>query len=235
LFLARFGQQDSLTRTVSIRWTNTHEFETNRNSVVGSANALIGGWGNAGGGITYFLMPLIYDSLKDDMGLTSRQAWRVAFIVPFILITATFLGMIFFCQDTPTGKWSERHNATKQMLAAHGVQTSVLDAGSRPVDASGASSGTATPHGDEKKNDESLAKPDVERGSVHGSVQGSIGKEAKMSREEMIATAKGEIVVAPTFKEACNVFFSLQTAFHGCTYICSFGKFASLSPMRRWF
>ena len=30
-------------------------------NVVGSANALIGGWGNAGGGITYFLMPLIYD------------------------------------------------------------------------------------------------------------------------------------------------------------------------------
>ena len=31
-------------------------------NVVGSSNALIGGWGNAGGGITYFLMPLIYDS-----------------------------------------------------------------------------------------------------------------------------------------------------------------------------
>lgn len=33
-------------------------------NVVGSSNALIGGWGNAGGGITYFLMPLIYDSEK---------------------------------------------------------------------------------------------------------------------------------------------------------------------------
>lgn len=31
-------------------------------NVVGSANALIGGWGNSGGGITYFLMPVIYDS-----------------------------------------------------------------------------------------------------------------------------------------------------------------------------
>lgn len=31
-------------------------------NVVGSSNALVGGWGNAGGGITYFLMPQIYDS-----------------------------------------------------------------------------------------------------------------------------------------------------------------------------
>ena len=191
---------------------------------MGSANALIGGWGNAGGGITYFLMPMIYDSLKEDMGLTSPQAWRVAMVVPFILIAATFLGMIFFCQDTPTGKWSERHDATRHLLAAHGVQTSVLDTGSRPIDASGPSSGTATPRNeDEKKRDEQDAKPDVERGSPRGSITGS-AKEAKMSEAEMIATARGEIVVAPTFKEACNVFFSLQTAFHASTYICSFGE-----------
>ncbi|ETN45069.1 uncharacterized protein HMPREF1541_09945 [Cyphellophora europaea CBS 101466] len=197
-------------------------------NVVGSANALIGGWGNAGGGITYFLMPLIYDSLKEDSGLTSPQAWRVAFIVPFILITATCLGMFFFCQDTPTGKWSERHNAAKHLLAAHGVQTSVLDAGSRPVDASTdpspTPSGVATPRNDEKRTDGyPETKRDIERGSVHGSITASVAKEAHMSEEEMIATARGEIVVAPTFKEACKVFFSLQTAFHACTYVCSFG------------
>ncbi|KJX99180.1 hypothetical protein TI39_contig369g00006 [Zymoseptoria brevis] len=66
-------------------------------NVVGTSNAWIGGWGNAGGGITYFLMPLIYDSLKADQNLTSHVAWRVAFIVPFILIVATALGMLFLC------------------------------------------------------------------------------------------------------------------------------------------
>ena len=166
-------------------------------------------------------MPLIYDSLKDDQGLTSAQAWRVAFIVPFILLTATMLGMMFLCEDTPTGKWSERHQATTQLLAAHGVQSSVLASGSRPVDASETSSGAATPRDDEKRADGGPL--DVERGSVHGVVSKSVNKEADMSREEMIATAQGEIVVAPTFKEACGVFFSLQMAFHGCTYICSFG------------
>lgn len=169
-------------------------------------------------------MPMIYDSLKEDMGLTSSQAWRVAFIVPFMLITATFLGMIFLCDDTPTGKWSERHDAARHLLIAHGVQTSVLESGSRPVDASGNSSGTATPRNDEKKaNGGAAAKADVERGSVHGSIARSTTKEARMSDDEMIATARGEIVIAPTFKEACHVFFSLQMAFHACTYICSFG------------
>ena len=179
-------------------------------------------------GITYFLMPMIYDSLKADMGLSSKKAWRVAFIVPYILITATFIGMIFFCQDTPTGKWSERHNATKHLLEAHGVQPSVLVDRSRAVDASSSSSGTATPHNVDEKTRDTTAKAsptDVEAGSFRkGSISGSARREATMTEEEMIATAKGEIVVAPTFKEACNVFFSLQTAFHACTYICSFGK-----------
>ncbi|KAF2459289.1 major facilitator superfamily domain-containing protein [Lineolata rhizophorae] len=77
-------------------------------NVVGTANALTGGFGNAGGGITYFAMPAIYDSLVGDRGLTPHVAWRVAFIVPFILITACALGMIFLCPDTPTGAWANR-------------------------------------------------------------------------------------------------------------------------------
>lgn len=43
-------------------------------NVVGSSNALIGGWGNAGGGITYFLMPLIYDSKR----INSSRVWLSA-------------------------------------------------------------------------------------------------------------------------------------------------------------
>lgn len=30
-------------------------------NIVGTSNALIGGWGNSGGGITYFLMPVIFN------------------------------------------------------------------------------------------------------------------------------------------------------------------------------
>lgn len=52
-------------------------------------------------------MPAIFDSLCYQ-GLTSHKASRVAYIVPFIIIVAVALGMLFTCEDTPTGKWSER-------------------------------------------------------------------------------------------------------------------------------
>lgn len=78
-------------------------------NVVGTANALAGGWGNAGGGITYFIMPAVFDSLVHKQHLTPHVAWRVAFIVPFIIIVAVALGMLFFCEDTPTGKWADRN------------------------------------------------------------------------------------------------------------------------------
>ncbi|KAJ5676986.1 uncharacterized protein N7477_002619 [Penicillium maclennaniae] len=51
-----------------------------------------------------FVMPAIYDSLVASQGLTSHKAWRVAYVVPFIIITAVALGMLFLCEDTPTGK-----------------------------------------------------------------------------------------------------------------------------------
>ncbi|BDD59811.1 hypothetical protein MPDQ_003839 [Monascus purpureus] len=78
-------------------------------NIVGSANSLAGGFGNAGGGITYFVMPAIYNSLVHSRGLTPHRAWRVAYVVPFIIIAAIALTMLFTCPDTPTGKWSERH------------------------------------------------------------------------------------------------------------------------------
>ena len=80
-----------------------------------------------------------------------------------------------------------------------------------------------TPRSEEKKIAPEPVKGDVEIGSARGINVAPAGKEVEMSSTDMLATARGEVVVAPTFKEACHVFFSLQTAFHACTYICSFG------------
>ena len=85
-------------------WT-TGFFDKN---VVGTANALAAGFGNAGSGVTYFLMPAIFDSLVQRQHMTPHVAWRVAYIVPFILIIATALLILFACPDAPTGKWSTR-------------------------------------------------------------------------------------------------------------------------------
>jgi NNP family nitrate/nitrite transporter-like MFS transporter len=73
-------------------------------NVAGTGNAVTGGWSNSGSRITYFDMPAIFDSLVNNWYLKPHVAWRAAFIVPFILISATVITMLLLCQDTPTGK-----------------------------------------------------------------------------------------------------------------------------------
>ncbi|KAJ2977244.1 hypothetical protein NQ176_g4481 [Zarea fungicola] len=98
-------------------WT-TSFFDKN---VVGTANALTAGLGNAGGGITYFVMPAIFDSLVAHQDLTPHVAWRVSFIVPFILIVTIAIAMLTLCDDCATGKWSQRHEAVQDNLKRRGL------------------------------------------------------------------------------------------------------------------
>ncbi|EKD17660.1 uncharacterized protein L3040_003541 [Drepanopeziza brunnea f. sp. 'multigermtubi'] len=95
-------------------------------NVVGTANALAGGFGNSGGGITYFVMPAIFDSLVNDQNLTPHVAWRVSFIVPFIIITAVALGILFMCEDCPAGVWANRHQILDNIVAVPSSPTSIL-------------------------------------------------------------------------------------------------------------
>jgi MFS transporter, NNP family, nitrate/nitrite transporter len=52
-------------------WT-TAFFDT---TIVGRANALVGGWGNSGGGFTFIIMVALYDKLRQG-GVSSHSAWR---------------------------------------------------------------------------------------------------------------------------------------------------------------
>ena len=181
-------------------------------NVVGTANAFTGGFGNAGGGVTYFLMPAIFDSLVHSRGLTPHVAWRVTFIVPFIMITFTAIAMLILCPDTPNGKWSERHIAAQQNLASHGITGAVVDVPGELTDKQTAS-GTESPDSDEKKI-----------GFVStGKRAGSVSNEVEVGEQEMLDTARGEIVQKPTFKEALPVIFSAQTLVQCGCYFCSFG------------
>jgi len=74
-------------------------------SVVGTANATAGGWGNLGGGVTQTLMPLIYRMLNSGFGLSLSLSWRLSMFFPVAMyvVLATW---IFFCsQDTTTGRF----------------------------------------------------------------------------------------------------------------------------------
>ncbi|PHH87582.1 hypothetical protein CDD83_8671 [Cordyceps sp. RAO-2017] len=70
-------------------------------NVVGTANALAGGWGNAGGGVTYFIMPAVFDSLVSRQGMSDSTAWRVTLVVPLACLLTCALGMLFLCPDKP--------------------------------------------------------------------------------------------------------------------------------------
>ncbi|KAI9760786.1 MAG: hypothetical protein M4579_001416 [Chaenotheca gracillima] len=192
-------------------WT-TGFFDKN---VVGTANALTAGWGNAGGGITYFVMPAIFDSLVSQQNLSPHQAWRVAFVVPFILISLTAVLLLLLCPDTPTGKWSDRHIAPQGSLSGHHVDAQIVDI-----------PGSITePH-----------KPDANSKSLNGSEEkfkvGDVADaEAQLSEKELIETAQGEVIQKPTLKEGMHVFFSPQTlALAGC-YFCSFGAELALNSI----
>lgn len=169
------------------------------------------------GGIIYFVMPVIYDSLRFDQHMTPHKAWRVAFIVPFILIVVTAIGMLLTCQDTPMGRWADRERDTQALLDAHYGPHRPME----PVSMrSESSSPTHDDHHDRKSSDQKIeheavrSSVDIARGSVN---------EIAMAPQEMLDVARGEVVRKPTTKEALHVIFSPQAAFHCATYMCSFG------------
>ena len=191
-------------------WT-TGFFDKN---IVGTANALTGGWGNAGGGITYFIMPAVFNSLVRSSGLAPHVAWRVAFIVPGILIVFTAVMMLLFAPDTPTGKWSERENAVNENMRRHSMVGVVEVPGQ--ISEVKPDKGDASPDGSRSDNSD---KKDIGPGNPHFN-----DNEAHLTPDQMLDTAKGEVVRKPTFREALYVFTSPQSFVTAASYFCSFGS-----------
>ncbi len=82
-------------------------------------------------------MPAIFDSLVKKQNLTPHVAWRVAFIVPFIIITAIAMGILFTAEDCPAGKWANRHNFLDGVVIAPSSSNSINEkAGKANVDTS---------------------------------------------------------------------------------------------------
>ncbi len=86
-------------------------------SIIGTANAVTGGWGNLGGGITNLVMPLIAAAFV-GMGLVSQSdSWRIAMVVPGIILLIMALIYYRYTQDTPQGnlnKLSAGHGTNKK-------------------------------------------------------------------------------------------------------------------------
>ena len=91
--------------------------------VVGTANALCGGWGNLGGGVTQLIMgsalfPLFKVIYDDD----AEKAWRTVCVVPAVVAFGTGVMIYLIADDAPKGNYSE--------LKMHGVMAEVSAAAS---------------------------------------------------------------------------------------------------------
>jgi MFS transporter, NNP family, nitrate/nitrite transporter len=87
-------------------------------NVVGTANATAAGWGNLGGGVTQFAMPLLFSAFM-SFGAGSWWSWRLAMLVAGAALLVTGIAYFFLTQDTPAGDFKQ--------LRKEGA----LDAGSR--------------------------------------------------------------------------------------------------------
>jgi len=75
-------------------------------AIKGTANAITGGWGNLGGGITNMVMPLIFAAIV-GFGYTKEEAWRYAMIVPAIMMLIVAFLYHRYTKDTPAGNYDE--------------------------------------------------------------------------------------------------------------------------------
>jgi len=81
---------------------------------VGSANAVAGGWGNLGGGVTQIVMPLIAAAFVGAGYIDKGNSWRIAMIVPGAILLVMAFVYYRFTKDTPNGNYNEIKRQSKE-------------------------------------------------------------------------------------------------------------------------
>lgn len=72
-------------------------------NIKGTANAVAGGWGNTGGGATQIVMPLIAAGMVAMGWVSQENSWRVAMIIPGVLLLVMAFIYFRYTKDTPAG------------------------------------------------------------------------------------------------------------------------------------
>jgi NNP family nitrate/nitrite transporter-like MFS transporter len=75
-------------------------------NIVGTANATTAGWGNLGGGVTQFAMPLLFSAFM-SYGAGSWWSWRLAMASAGAALLVTGVAYYFLTEDTPDGDFKE--------------------------------------------------------------------------------------------------------------------------------
>jgi NNP family nitrate/nitrite transporter-like MFS transporter len=75
-------------------------------NVVGTANAASAGWGNLGGGVTQIVMPLLFAGFV-SLGVGKWWGWRMAMVIPGLIMLATGIAYYYLTEDTADGDFSK--------------------------------------------------------------------------------------------------------------------------------
>ncbi|WP_240476285.1 MFS transporter [Pseudophaeobacter arcticus] len=76
-------------------------------NVVGTANATSAGWGNLGGGVTQFAMPMVFSVFVVGFGFSEAVGWRLSMMVVGGVIFVVGIAYYFLTQDAPDGNYKE--------------------------------------------------------------------------------------------------------------------------------
>ena len=86
--------------------------------VAGTANALVGGWGNLGGGVTQIVMGTVLFPLF-KLGMSAEKAWRTVCIVPAVVGFCLGALIMRVSDDAPKGNYKEmKKNGTMPEISA---------------------------------------------------------------------------------------------------------------------
>ena len=191
-------------------WTNQF-FDKN---IIGSANALAAGWGNAGGGVTFFVMPAVVSSLMNHHGIGQYWAWRLAFLIcPLVIILSVAVASLVFGEDTPTGSWSARISQQKTRV----VDREKVDISQSKVN--GEELKTTSPGYSQLKQEEISPPSEVQIPLMDG-----LAENSRDSNGIRAVTVDNESPRAPTAMDICRTTFSSQTFLVALPYLCSFGS-----------
>jgi len=98
--------------------------------VVGTANALCGGWGNLGGGVTQIVMGTgLFPLFKYFFDGDASKAWKYVSIVPAVVAFGTGVMIYFISDDAPKGNYSElkKHGQMAEVSAAASFRQGALN------------------------------------------------------------------------------------------------------------
>jgi NNP family nitrate/nitrite transporter-like MFS transporter len=95
--------------------------------VVGTANAVTGGWGNLGGGLTNLIMPLLAAGFAGLGFVSVADSWRLAMVVPGVILLIMAYIYYKYTKDTPAGNFKELNRTNNHLVKKVSFFTALKD------------------------------------------------------------------------------------------------------------